>query len=176
MVMTKKRIYNEIPVTNTSPLVAPPNAPVNVMHHENPFTSTATYIRSRCQFYMDCRVGTPDPPPEIWWPVTTVTLVAFYTPTTSSTVGNSVGSSERYLGSQLLVPRATPSMTAAGEYIVQWKQDEDMVLDTQRTDTTSTTGSINIGIVVYDPFSALSGIYGSIAADYNCRLWSLWGQ
>lgn len=176
MVMVKKRLYNEYPQTNLATLVAPPIAPVNVAHQTNPFTSTATYLRLRAAFYMDVRVGTPDPPPTAWWPPTTVTLVAFYASSTSSTVGNSVGSSEHYLGSQMIAPRVVADPTVAGEYTVQWIQQEDLVLDTSRTDTTSTTGAINVGIVVFDPYAALSGIWASIGVDYSCRLFTLWGQ
>lgn len=176
MVMEKKRHYNEIPVTNLGTIYAPPVAPLNVMHEPNPFVTTASYLRLRCQFYMDVRIGTPDPPPSIWWSSCTVTLVAFWTPSGSSTVGNSVGTSEHYLGSQLLTPTLTMDPQVATDYAVQWKQTEDMVLETARADTSTVSASINIGIVVYDPYTALQGTWASVGIDYNCRLFTLWGR
>ena len=177
MTLDKHRKYTTSPATNLALVSAPPSAPKNVAHHVAPVGTTDSFLRLRCEFHMDVRIGGTDIPPESWWPATTVTLVAFYTDTNSTTVGNSVGSSRNYLGSQLLVPRMIPSASTPGDYIVTWSQTEPLLTDTARKPALGATGpAINIGLVVYDFTPALDGTYADLAIDYECRLFTLWGS
>lgn len=179
MVLTKSRHYTETPATNLSAIIAPPGTPKGVSHHVAPVGVTDTFLRLRAQFTMCVAVGnvSSDIPPEGWWPLTTVTLVAFWTDTNSAIVPSSVGTSEHYLGSKLLVPRLTPSPSDPTSYYVVWEMEDDLVTDTARKAVSAATGpAVNLGIVVYDPTPALSGIYTAISISYNARLFTLWGS
>ncbi len=173
--LTKIRRYNEHPQTSLSTFVAPPVTPVNVLHMPNPAVTTSTFLRARAQFTFNVRVDPSDPPPEQWWPACQITFIAAWTNSTSSALPNAVGGSEHYLGSQVLVPRVTPPLVTPNEYVVQFNQTEDLVLDTSRADPSVVDSSVNFGIVVFDPFSALSGLYAGVLINLDCRAFVLWG-
>jgi len=175
MALTKIRRYNQVPQTSLATITAPPATPLNVLHMGNPAVTTATFLRARCQFSLNVRVDPSDPPPEQWWPATTVTLVAAWTNSTTSALPNSVGGSEHYLGSQVLVSRVTPPLVTPNEYVVQWSQTSDMILDTSRADPSVVDSSVNFGIVVFDPFAALGGLYAGVLINLDVRAFVLWG-
>jgi hypothetical protein len=176
VVLIKSRKYGTYPMTNLSTVYAPPTTPVNVAHHTAPVGATDSFLRLRAQFQMDVIVGSADPPPELWWPSCSVTLIAWWTPSASTATGAANGTSEHYLGSSVLGSTIVASPTAPDEYTVLWRQTEDLVCQTARHDPEAPAGpSVNIGLVVYDTGPYLTGDYTSIRIDYECRLFTAWG-
>jgi hypothetical protein len=176
VVLVKSRKYGTVPATNLSSLVASPSSPVNVLHHTGPGGASDTFLRARVQFQMDVLIATGDVPSESWWPSCSVTLLAFWTPTSATTLPNANGTSEHYLGSAVLGSTIVPSPTAPDEYTVLWRMERDLILQTSRQGDPESTGpSFNVGIVVYDTQNALDGTFSAIRIDYECRGFSLWG-
>ena len=176
MALTKHRIYGTYPTTHASTLYAPPGTPFPVAHHVAPGGHYDTFLRLRAQFQMDVIVGSTAPPPELWWPSCSVTLIAWWTPLNTSAVGGATGTSEHYLGSAVLAPTIVPSPTDPHGYTVLWRMNQDLVTETSRVDRSGPAGpSVNLGIVVYDTTPALTGIYSSVDISYEARLFTLWG-
>jgi hypothetical protein len=176
MVLTKHRIYGTYPATNLSTVYAPPSDPLNVVHHVAPGGHTDTFLRARVQFQMSVIVGSTDPPSESWWPSCSVTLIAYWTPTSSTAIGAANGTNEHYLGSKVLGSTIVPSPTAPDEYTVLWRMEDDLVVETSRRDLSASAGpSFNVGVVIYDTAPSLTGDFTSIRIDYEARAFSLWG-
>ncbi len=178
VVLAKHRKYGTLPSGELSDISAAIPGPYTVISHEAPIATTDTLLRTRTQFTMSVQVGSgAGAPSERFWPETIVSLVAYWQPSSSTAVGALVGTSEHYLGSQVLVPEIAMSPTAAGEYVVTWRQTEDLVTQTSRHDPAATSGpKVNIGIFVYDTNNALDGTYPSIIITYTVRLFTLWGS
>ncbi len=174
--LVKHRKYGSAVATNIGTFSDNPAAAEFLLNQTAPISTTDSFLGSRAEFYFDARVGTPDPPPEIWWPTATITLVAYFSTGGGGGTLNTSGTNEHYLGSQLLVPTVTLSVTAPGEYIVQWKQTEPLHTTTSRKGTGASGGpSVNWYAVAYDPYNAFDGTYASISFDWYLRAFSLWG-
>lgn len=177
MTLVKRRIYNESPFGPTTIPASPSATAITV--HTAPHSNQDTFLRARFEFQMATQVGSPtaDVPPEDWWPRASLTLIASWSPTGSHSPLPLVGNSEHYLGSQILVPRLTHSPSDPTEYVVQWSQEEPMILDTARQDATATTApTIIVGFHVNDPDNALDGTYSAISTTWYWRMFSLWGS
>jgi hypothetical protein len=175
----KRRIYGELPSGALSAIGPTGGSPISAISHQAPHANDDTFLRLRAQFTMSVIVGSPtaDVPPESWWSQTYITLVAWWSPTGSTALGNITGSSEHYLGSQLLVPIFQPGASDPQEYVVTWKQDQDLITETARRDPAATARPrINIGFTVYDTTPALDGSYTAIQIAYDTRLFTLWGS
>lgn len=176
MTLIKHRKYGTYPMTNLSNITGSPGSPLNVAHHTAPVGTTDSFIAARAQFQMSVIVGSADAPPEFWWPSCSATIIAAWTPTSSTTTGPANSTSEHYLGSAVLGSTIVPSPTAPDEYTVLWRMTEDLVIETGRVDHAAASGpSLNIGLVIYDTGPYLTGIYSSIRIDLECRLFTLWG-
>ena len=178
MTQVKRRHYTDFISTNQAPFVASSVSPLLVATHSAPHSTTDTFLRARVEFMASADVGTADPPlPESWWTFANIVLLAFWVPSSAATVGPSFGTSEHFLGSQLITGQLYPSPTDPGSYYVMWTQEEPMILDTARKDVTATSGPrVNIGITWYDPYSILTGAFASIPVNYQGRLFTLWGS
>lgn len=178
MTLVKRRLYGELPSGQLASIGPTGGTPITAISHQAPHQNDATFLRLRTQFTMSVEVGSPaaDVPPEGWWPQTYVTLVAWWSDSGSTAIGNITGSSEHYLGSQLLVPEMQPGASDPQEYTVTWRQREDLVAQTSRRNAAATSPPrINIGFTVYDTTPALDGTYAAIQVTYDCRLFTLWG-
>lgn len=178
MTLVKHRKYGTLPSGELSDIAVAIPGPYTVISHTSPVATTDTLLRSRTEFTMSAQIGSgTGAPPERGWPETIVTLAAWWTPTSSTVGGALVGTSEHYLGSQVLVPEIAMSPTAPGEYVVTWRQNEPLVTETSRHDPTATSGpNLNICIYVYDTNGFLDGTYPSEVITYTVRLFSLWGS
>ncbi len=119
--------------------------------------------------------GTDVPPPG-WYLGVSVTLLAFWSDTSTLVIPNATGNSEHYLGSKVLAPRYVDTTNDAGGYMVQWQMESDLVTQTSRTPASPSSGPcVNLGIVVYDTTPALDGTYADINICLEARLFSVWG-
>ncbi len=176
MTLTKHRLYGTAPITNTGSIVASPSAPKIVAHHLGPGGHTDSFLRLRAQFQMGVIVDGSDIPPAGWWIGVSVTLLAFWSETSTLVIPNATGNSEHYLGSKVMAPTLTDLSFAGGGYSVQWRLDDDLVTETSRAVSTPSTGPcVNLGIVVYDTLGALDGTYADINICLEPRLFTLWG-
>jgi hypothetical protein len=177
MVLVKRRQYGSLPSGMLTSIGPTGGTPITAISHHAPHSTTDSFLRLRAEFTMEVEVGTVGAPPESWWPMTTVTLIAWWTPSSSTAIGNITGTSEHFLGSQLLVPELFPSQTAPGEYVIIWRQTEPLVTETSRRDVTASSGpTVSIGFTVYDTTPALDGTYAGVGISYETRLFSLWGS
>lgn len=178
MTLVKRRLYGSLPSGSISSIGPTGSTPITAISHHAPHSTTDSFLRSRAEFYMQVQVGSgAGSPPESWWPQTTVTLQSWWTPSASTAIGSIVGSSEHFLGSQLLVPRLKQSPSAPDEYVIQWIQDEPLITQTNRRDISATGGpTVSVGFTVYDTTPALDGTYSAINISYEVRLFTLWGS
>ena len=177
MALVKRRKYQDFVNTNFSPLVAPSTSPYLLITQTSAHDNNDTFLRARVQFSMSVQIGSVDPPPEIWWPVTQVLLIAWWSDSGSTAIGASFGTSEHFLGSRLLSPVLTPSPSLpTTEYVIQYTMREDLVLQTSRKGSGVNTPHFGVGMTVYDPYSALDGTFASFGVNYQGHAWSLWGN
>lgn len=176
MALTKHRTYGDIVTTGASSVVASSTAPLTLASYAAPGGPDDTFLRARFDFSMSVQVGSTGPPPEIWWPVTQILLLAYWSPIGAVTVGQSFGSSEHFLGSRLLSPVLTPSVTLpTSEYVVTYTMRETLVFQTSRKGNGTNTPRVNLGMTVYDPYTALDGTYTPISISWQGHSFLLWG-
>lgn len=177
MTLVKHRQYGDIVTTNQLPVVGTSVSPLQLATYSAPTSVNASFLRLRFDFSISVQIGATDPPPEIWWPVTQVLVLAFWNDSGSTVVGPSFGTSEHFLGSRLLSPVLTRSVTApTTEYVVTYTMREPLVADTARKGTTPSTPRVNLGMTLYDPYSALDGTYTSVGVNWQGHTFILWGD
>ena len=175
MVQVKRRTYSESLLQ--PPTYAFAGVPLTVASVVSPHGPSDTLLRTRFEFDMSVRVGTPDPPPELWWSEATALLYAFWNSNGSATCPSMIGNSEHFLGSTMLHPRMTQSATAPGEYVVQWATDEPLITETSRVNSApSVNPRVVWGLHINDLNSALDGTYASVGIFWYWRYFSLWGS
>ncbi len=176
MTLIKHRKYNTYVSTNDSTFSDTASAAQFLAQNVSPISTTDTLLRTRADFYFRARVISTDPPPETWWTEATITLVAYWSTGAGGGTLNVNGTNEHYLGSQVLVPRLTPSQIVPQEYMVQWQQTEPLITETSRKgDGTAAGPTLNYYAVAYDPFNAFDGTYTGILFGWTLRVFSLWG-
>jgi hypothetical protein len=176
MVLSKHRRYQDFLQTNQSTWISGSTAPLLLISQAAPVADTDTFLRLRCSFSASVAVGSVAPPPEAWWSVTQLLLIAWWSDSGSTAIGATSGSSEHYLGTKLFSPTLVASPTAPTEYYVTYHSDGDLVTQTSRKGSGVNTPHVGIGVTVYDPYSALDGTYTSIAANWQGHLVSYWGS
>lgn len=176
LVLVKRRKYEDFITTNASAVAGGSSAPELLVSHPAQGGNSATFLRARCQFSMSVQVDVADAPSEIWWPVTQVLLVAWWSDSGSTAIGPSFGTSEHFLGTRLLSPRFTPRITgAAGSYTITYTMRDDLVLQTSRRGSGANLPHFGIGMTVYDPYTVLTGSFTGVSINWQGHLWSLWG-
>jgi hypothetical protein len=177
MALVKRRKYADFVTTNASTITAPSVSPFLLATQASAHDNNDTLLRYRVQFSMSVQVGSSDAPPEIWWPVTQILLIAWWSDSGSTAIGPSFGSSEHFLGSRLLSPVCSPSISLpTQEYVITYTMRDDLVTQTSRKGSGVNTPHVGVGMTVYDPYNALDGTYASIGINWQGHVWSLWGS
>jgi hypothetical protein len=175
--LVKRRQYGDIVSTNKSTFVGTSVSPIPIARYAAPHSVTDTFLRGRFDLNVCVQVDPVDAPPFAWFGVTNFLLIAYWNTSGTTVVGPSFGTSEHFLGSQLLKPTLSSEPGAvAGSYVVQFNSDDPLIVQTPRKGDTASSPRVNLGLTAYDPYAALDGTYTSIAVNYQAHNFVLWGS
>lgn len=177
MVLVKSRKYHNLVGTNLASLVGPSATPLSLLVDTAPISFVTSFLRARAELGLTVRVLPTLPPSPDWWTDVAMYLIAWWSPNGSVVSGSGSGTSEHYLGSQLLHPTLVTPTGAGAEYFVRWEQTEPFEVVTARKNPAATSPpTFILGLVVYDPFSNLDGSNPGVSISYFGRGFTLWGS
>lgn len=175
--LVKYRQYGDIVATNVLPFVGSSTAPYVIGGYAAPVGPDDTFLRGRFDLSVAVQVDVADPPPFTWFGVTNFLLFAWWNPSGTTAVGTSFGTSEHYLGAQLLKPVYTQNPGGVtNQYTVVFAADDPLLVRTSRKGDGVHTPRVNLALTAYDPYTALDGTYTSVAVNYQAHDFVLWGS
>jgi hypothetical protein len=177
--LVKHRTYGSTDLDPLLPLPAGSNTGMLISQVHAPVHHTDTLLRTRSELSVAVDVAAPgnDIPPELWFIQANLTLLAFWVPSVSTVVLPAGGTSEGYLGSQLLHKRLVASPAVPTAYYVQFYTHEPLVTQTSRKDATAAAGpSVNFQLYVEDPEFTFCGTYADVGIVLHLRTFTVWGS
>lgn len=179
MTLVKRRQYGTINHNPLAPLPLTVDTGVILQQSVSPGGTHATFLRGRFELSLGVAIGLPtlDIPPEKWWIECEATLYVYFVNGTSTALQPSSGTSELYLGSQVLSKTLVASPSQPDEYYVTFFTEDALEIQTARKFDTAVTGpAVNVWLYVHDPNFVFAGGYTATEVNSSLRYFFLWGS